>query len=265
MPEIVPDTIVPDPLGPSRNPEMPDTVELLDRTLDTPEENLAFDEVLFVERENRGGSGILRLWEPDRNFVVVGYTNVVGLEVRESVCRALGVSIFRRCTGGGAVVQMPGCLNYTLVLPLSRTPRFRTIASTNHTVMTVLRDALQPMKRQAFISVGGISDLTLDGRKFSGNAQRRGRRYLLFHGVILNSANLEMIPRVLPMPSRQPAYRLNRSHNDFLTNLEVPLFDLKHALATAWNAVPAENATPRPEIERLAASKYKQESWIFKR
>ena len=244
---------------------MTEPVLTLDHTFQTPEENLACDEALFLESERHGGNGILRFWEPDRCFVVVGYTNSIGQEVREDECLALGVPIFRRCTGGGAVVQMEGCLNYALVLPLLRTDRFDTIASTNRTIMTTLRDALRTLRNLSSVSVEGISDLALDGLKFAGNAQRRGKHFLLFHGVILNDANLSLIPRLLQMPSRQPLYRQNRSHADFLTNLRTSVQELKHALEEAWGVVPGDVSLPTEEIRQLVDSKYKQETWIFKR
>ena len=59
---------------------------------------------------------MLRFWEPNKPFVVVGYANQAAREVDLEACRKLGIPVFRRCTGGGTVLQGPGCLNYSLDL-----------------------------------------------------------------------------------------------------------------------------------------------------
>ena len=50
--------------------------------------------------------------------------------------------------------------------------------------MTTNRDALGQALGQA-VEIEGHTDLAIDGVKFSGNAQRRRRDALLFHGTIL--------------------------------------------------------------------------------
>jgi len=49
-------------------------MELLELTLETPQENLALDEALLEEAELAAGQGIevLRIWEPRQMFVVAG-------------------------------------------------------------------------------------------------------------------------------------------------------------------------------------------------
>src|ERR1019366_4870445 len=90
----------------------------LDLTLPTPAENLACDEALLDACEAGRHPPVLRFWESPEHFVVVGYSNPVATEVNVEACQAAGVPILRRCTGGGTVVQGPGCLNYALILPI---------------------------------------------------------------------------------------------------------------------------------------------------
>src|SRR5687768_735134 len=103
-------------------------MKLLDLTLKTPAENLALDEALldFCE-QGQGADEILRFWEPREYFVVVGYANKVDLEVDRAACEKLNVPILRRCTGGGTVVQGPGCLNYTLILRIDHRSQLATV------------------------------------------------------------------------------------------------------------------------------------------
>src|SRR5438067_1520295 len=91
-----------------------------DLTLSTPAENLACDEVLLqLAEQNGAGDEVLRVWEPMQYFVVVGYANRVATEVDIRFCQTNSIPVLRRCSGGGTVLQGPGCVNYSLVLRIS--------------------------------------------------------------------------------------------------------------------------------------------------
>ena len=66
------------------------------------------------------------------------------------------------------------------------------------------------------------------------------------------------------MPSRQPDYRVNRSHADFLINLGVPDHTIKAALIKAWNATAPLDPIPWDRITVLAREKYALDEWNFK-
>src|ERR1041384_3554800 len=95
-------------------------MKLLDLTLPTPAENLACDEALLDACEGGAADEVLRFWESSTPFVVVGYGNKVAREVNVAACEARGIPILRRCSGGGTVVQGPGCLSYALVLRITQ-------------------------------------------------------------------------------------------------------------------------------------------------
>jgi len=65
------------------------------------------------------------------------------------------------------------------------------------------------------------TDLTVRNRKFGGCAQRRRRHTLLHHGTILYDFDIAAPMRFLAEPRRQPAYREGRTHEDFLTNVDL--------------------------------------------
>ncbi len=83
-------------------------MKLLDLTLPSPAENLACEEALLDVCDEHGGGEILRFWEAHESFVVVGYANKITTEVNVESCRAKQISIFRRCSGGGTVLQGRG-------------------------------------------------------------------------------------------------------------------------------------------------------------
>lgn len=241
-------------------------MNLLDLTLPSAAENLACDEALLDAAEAGASGEALRFWEPHEPFVVVGYANPVATEVNAATCADRSVPILRRCSGGGTVLQVPGCLNYALVLQIEPDGPLQNISAANQFIMERNRTAIETAiaKPQSAIRVQGHTDLTFNGRKFSGNSQRRRRHFLLFHGVLLLHADLALIGELLPMPSAQPDYRAHRPHAEFLTNLKVSAASVKIALAKVWNATAPLAGIPRERITGLACEKYATREWSFK-
>jgi lipoate-protein ligase A len=239
-------------------------MKLLDLTLPSPAENLACDEVLLDAAEAGDGGEILRFWEPREHFVVVGYANKVATEVNVAACEARGIPVLRRCSGGGTVVQGPGCLNYTLVLRITADSPLHNIGSANRFIMERNRAAIESLFRTFNLSIRGHTDLAIGERKFSGNSQRRRKHFLLFHGTFLLNFDLALVSELLPMPSKQPDYREHRPHTEFLTNLNVPANEVKAVLQQAWKVEkPLENP-PLERITALARDKYATREWNFK-
>ena len=243
----------------------------LDLTLPSPAENLACDEALLDWCEKGQNDEVLRFWEAHDYFVVVGYANKIANEVNVAACEKRGIPILRRCSGGGTVLQGPGCLNYTLVLRITNSNPFRNISVTNQSIMQRNRAAIESFfikaesgKRKAEILVAGLTDLTIGGRKFSGNSQRRRENFLLFHGTFLLGFDLSLIGELLQMPSKQPDYRQSRDHGEFLANLKIPADQLKNTLIKVWNATGELSHFPEQELHRLAAEKYSTTKWNFR-
>jgi lipoate-protein ligase A len=100
--------------------------------------------------------------------------------------------------------------------------------------------------------------------KFAGNAQRRRKNFLLFHGTLLLNCDLNLISELLLMPSLQPDYRARRPHEEFVTNLNLPAEKVKAALAKEWNATGELKNPPLEEMQKLAREKYSAREWNFK-
>lgn len=256
----------------------------LDLAFSSPAANLAGDEALLDWREEQGGEDILRFWESPEPFVVVGYANKIQAEVDSLRCDADGVPILRRCSGGGTVLQGPGCLNYALILGMTRTPALSTISKANQFIMERNCAAIRSVAGDSIIEIQGHTDLAIQTpgigreksqgpvasepaergegfRKFSGNSQRRHKNFLLFHGTFLVDFDLALISRYLKFPSKQPGYRKDRHHSDFLTNLHLPVTAIKAALCQAWAAGQPLSNPPLGRIQELAREKYERPDW----
>jgi lipoate-protein ligase A len=251
-------------------------VNLLELTLPTPAENLACDEALLDWCDTGDGPEVLRFWEPQQHFVVVGFSNRVEREANVAACRESGIPILRRCSGGGTVLQGPGCLNYSLTLRIDSDPAFQTVTGTNRFVMERHRAALekllsgtrsfnfQPSTFNSQLAVRGHTDLVLGDRKFSGNAQRRKRHAVLFHGSFLLDFDLALMEKALRLPSKQPDYRAGRSHTEFLMNLSASASEVEAALKQVWGAKDAWEGMSSEVISDLAVRKYATDAWNFR-
>ncbi len=239
-------------------------MECLDITFSSPCENLAADEVLLDRLEAGQGDSVLRLWESPVPFVVLGHGKKWSDEVDPTLCEELRIPILRRCSGGGTVMQGVGCLNYALVLPFDESGPLSTIRDTNCFVMERHRALFERLLGTA-IRIAGHTDLVMGGLKFSGNAQRRRRRALLFHGTFLLGMDLVLMARVLRDPAVQPDYREGRPHERFVMNLPLRTDCLKTALGEVWDARANPSAATAPSfvqaVKNLASTRYANPEW----
>ncbi|HTD68614.1 MAG TPA: lipoate--protein ligase family protein [Candidatus Limnocylindria bacterium] len=257
-------------------------MKFLNLTLDTPAENLACDEALLDLCEAEGVE-TLRLWESGSTFVVVGYANKVESEVNVEECRRRQVPILRRCSGGGTVVQGPGCLNYNLTLRIPEDGPLTTVTGTNELVMERNRAALEKLLG-VNVAIKGHTDLAFANPndlapsrtskiakpktgwlKFSGNAQRRRRHALVLHGTILHHFDLSLIDALLRFPSAQPDYRGSRGHAEFVQNISAPPDRLRETLRRAWNAQEVATIVPQDRATALVQERYSRDDWNLRR
>lgn len=233
-------------------------MKYLDLSFDDPARNLACDEALLLRCE-AGGPEVLRFWEAREYFAVLGYAGKAAAEIFHRACGGARIAVLRRLSGGGTAVQGPGCLSYAVVLEIEKRG-LHDVRAANAFVMGRMKRALEPLVG-ATIAIEGFTDLAIGGRKFSGNAQYRKRRALLFHGTILLEFDIALIEKLLPPPARQPAYRRNRSHAEFLTNVDLSRAAVKKALRQAWRARARFAENLFGEIEALARERYACHEW----
>ena len=232
-----------------------------------PAELLAWDDA-FLEETDETGRSFLWFWESPVPFVVVGYGQWIEETVELDRCREAGIPVLRRRSGGGTVVQGPGCLTYGISLPIASNVALSGVGSTNR---WIIENQAQALRKLTGLPVGidGHTDLTLTTpkgkRKFSGNAQRRTRTAVLFHGTFLYGADLERIGMFLKLPEDRPAYRGSRSHVDFLTLLPHQPVEIRRAIIEAWTATPSSGPLPTARHKEGMKARYDQESWHLER
>ena len=129
-------------------------------------------------------------------------------------------------------------------------------------VMDKLLAAIKSLQLEA--TMQGTCDLVHAGRKFSGNALRCKRNFMLYHGTILIDMPISEIADCLKMPERQPDYRNQRSHRDFIGLLPTEPQALKNEIAKQWSAVAVKNEQEldwHSALTQQLAEKYRDPAW----
>ena len=235
--------------------------------LDTVEENLALDEALLEEaHEGLATRPVIRTWMARRPVVVVGSSSHIDQEVDRTACLALGVGIVRRPSGGATVVVGPGCLMWSVVCPYPEgVPSIERIHACMleplcHTLsLALIAHGGEPIERR------GSSDLATSSErgilKVSGNALRVRRHGVLYHGTLLDNFDISVVSRVLRHPPREPDYRGQRPHGEFLTTLKLGRESLEDAVRDAFQATEVRHEWPRDRVERLLRERYIATDW----
>ena len=111
----------------------------------------------------------------------------------------------------------------------------------------------------------GTSDLVVKGagraRKISGNALRVRRQSVLYHGTLLDEFPLELVGQLLRHPPREPEYRHQRTHGEFLTNLSLGRKQIDKAVRNAFAADEKITKYQLHHTKQLVESRYGKTSW----
>ncbi len=134
--------------------------------------NLASEEYLLKQTDGY----YIYLWINDKAVIVGTNQNTIE-EVNLSYTESAGIKVVRRLTGGGAVYHDKGNLCYTIIAPYDAN-------EDNYRKFTEpVISYLNSLGVNAEFS--GRNDITIDGKKFSGNAQTIYKDRIMHHGTIL--------------------------------------------------------------------------------
>jgi len=149
------------------------------------------------------------LWRNAPAIIVGRHQNTLA-EIDIDYVRAHDIPVVRRLSGGGAVFHDLGNLNFTFIAADSARLDF-------HRFSQPILDALQAMGVPAVFE--GRNDLTIDGRKFSGNAQYVHGGRVLHHGTLLFAARMADISAALRPAAAKFAGKAVQSVRSRVTNI----------------------------------------------
>jgi lipoate-protein ligase A len=149
-----------------------------------PYNNIAMEEYLLRNVEE--GTCILYLWQ-NKHTIVIGRNQNCWKECKVAELEADGGHLARRLSGGGAVFHDMGNLNFTFLIPEEDYDVDKQLG--------VIVEACRLLGIHA--EKTGRNDITVDGKKFSGNAfyKTDGRCY--HHGTLMVQVDLENVSHYL--------------------------------------------------------------------
>lgn len=146
--------------------------------------NLALEKYLFDTVDD--DTVILYLWQNEKT-VVCGYNQNVWKELFVSRLIDDGGYLVRRLSGGGAVFHDKGNLNFTFLAKKS-----------NYDVDKQLQVIIEACRLLGLTAEkNGRNDLTIDGRKFSGNAFYKSGDRHYHHGTLLVNVDIARMSEYL--------------------------------------------------------------------
>ncbi|HYE84267.1 MAG TPA: lipoate--protein ligase [Clostridia bacterium] len=148
--------------------------------------NLALEEYLFNLDDN---NNYVLLWQNEPT-IVIGKNQNTAEEINSEYVKEKGIHVVRRITGGGAVYHDLGNLNFTFINKGTEKKEFDFKKFT----MPIVR-ALERLGVKAELS--GRNDITIDRKKFSGNAQYVKLGKVLHHGTLLFNSRMEELTKAL--------------------------------------------------------------------
>ncbi|SYW03425.1 Lipoate--protein ligase [Oenococcus oeni] len=149
--------------------------------------NIAMDTWLLYNLKPK--EAVFSLWQ-NKNAVIVGRNQNTFAEVNQDYIDEHDIQVVRRVSGGGAVYHDLGNICFTFFVPVASSAEVDF-----HKFVKPMYDALHEVGIDAQIT--GRNDLTVDGKKVSGNAQRYAGGYLMHHGTLLWNSNVETMVRSL--------------------------------------------------------------------
>lgn len=173
------------------------------------------------------GNGIL-IWKPDRIYIVLGQSNTPeGSLLVENVI-ADHIIVTKRPTGGEAVVLSPQMIVITVARHFAEITSSKAFFSE---INSVIIDSLADVGVKG-LGLKGISDIAIGKRKILGSSMHRRENRMVYHAVLNISENPALFERYLLHPKREPDYRGNRIHSEFVTSLSNEGYEIYYGSIT---------------------------------
>lgn len=210
-----PGSAIPDP---PRGPDGLGETWRLIRGPGRPAENMALDAAIAWGVGEGLAPPTLRLYRWEPAAVSLGYAQQQAAPVDLAACARAGLAVVRRPTGGRAVLHV-GDITYAVAVPRRGPWADRSVAATcrafHEAVAAGLRRLGVPVEVSGRRPPGGggpfcfatvsTHEITVEGRKLVGSAQRRFRRAILQHGSILLTLDRDRLAALVPQGSGMDA------------------------------------------------------------
>ena len=175
-----------------------------------PHFNLALEQYVF-DRLDRSHDYFM-LWQNDNAIIVGKHQNTIG-EINSAYVKEHDIQVVRRLSGGGAVYHDLGNINFTFIADTGDASCFD-FSTFCRPVVKALRSIGVPAE------INGRNDMTVDGKKFSGNSQYMKQGRIMHHGTLMFDSDLEVVGQALAVSRDKIASKSLKSVRSRVTNIK---------------------------------------------
>jgi len=246
---------------------------LIDEGVTEPERTFAIDETLLKTVSTGMRNPTLHFYVRKMPTISLGYMQSVEKDVNKNYCIKNNIKIIRRSSSGGSIYTDSGQLIFGIVFK----DKHRKIEDSYAEICGTLADTIST-KLRIPAKHTGINDITVDGKKISGSAQRRYGSFTLHHGTLIESIDKDMAFNALT-PDRKkyiekglvdPSERVASLYE--ITGHHVSMKKLKNIVMETFETVfdvkfQSERLLSYEEnmVTELIKMKYANDEWNFKR
>ena len=226
-----------------------------------PAFNIALEEYFLT----RFSDEFFCFWR-NKPAVIIGRNQDALAEINMPYLKAHDISLVRRSTGGGAVFHDLGNINFSYITQCEKTDFFKFERFASPVISALKAIDLN-------VEATGRNDLTIDGCKISGNAQRLHHGRILHHGTLLFDSDFSYMQGALNADPRKLKGKGISSVRSRVTNisshLTVPMTTedfvehLNSHILSYFDDICIYHLSQYDisEINKLADEKYRNDSW----
>ena len=156
------------------------------------------------------------IWIPDKVYIVLGASNNPADALNMDMVEKDQITVLKRPSGGQTVILTPNNIIIAAVYFDKKTMQPKDVFQQINKLIisTIEHTGIHDL------SLMGISDIAISGKKILGSAIYRSKDALLYHAVLNLGEPSITFERYLKHPSKEPEYRQGRSHAEFVTSLK---------------------------------------------
>ena len=239
------------------------TMLIIRRQNTDPYFNLATEEYVLKEIDDDS----FMLWRNEPSIIVGKHQNTLA-EINVDYVKQNNIKVVRRLSGGGAVFHDLGNLNFTFTMK-SEEENIINFRKYTEPILEVLRNLDIDARFE------GRNDLTIEGKKFSGNAMHIWKNKVLSHGTLLFSSYMPDLSAALNVDPLKFTDKAVKSVRSRVTNVSGHLKQQMDVMQFAKlieehivNKYPDARfyeltRDDREKIEALVLTKYNTWNWNF--